>query len=111
MSLRLRLSRVLLLLAFLAGGGGIPVVDALLYHDANPADSPQGIHLEAPGTACHTDSCLVAFSTVSGADQLRLSPVLPHTDTADLCESPGPLAEPALAPLCGPGLPRSPPLS
>ncbi len=66
--------RALLLAAFVAGGGGIPGLDALLYHRAERASDPLGPHFEAAGASCHQDTCLAAFSSVRLADLPRQAP-------------------------------------
>jgi hypothetical protein len=111
MSLRVRLPRILLLLAFLAGGGGIPALDGLVYHRGNPAESPQGVHLEAPGVVCHTDTCLTALPILpgtEGAQPVAVRPAGPGTSEREPDED---RVSPTLAAARGSGLPRSPPLS
>ena len=98
-------------LAFLAGGGGIPAIDALVYHDMNPADSPQGVHLEPPGATCHTDACLTALTVIPGAEALQPMAVRPAAPGTSVREPDQGRAEPPLVHPSGPGLPRSPPLS
>ena len=108
---RVRLLRLFLLLAFLAGGGGIPAIDALVYHDMNPADSPQGVHLEPPGATCHTDACLTALTVIPGAEALQPMAVRPAAPGTSVREPDQGRAEPPLVHPSGPGLPRSPPPS
>jgi hypothetical protein len=111
MTVHSRVVRLLLLLAFVAGGGGIPALDAVLYHHANPADSPQGVHLEPPGSSCHTDTCLAVLAAISGVEDRRLPGVPlpdPHQPVPELGRDGIPSA--SVHPP-GPGLPRSPPAS
>lgn len=111
MSLRVRSLRILLLLAFLAGGGGIPALDGLVYHNGNPAESPQGVHLEAPGAVCHTDACLTALPVIPGTEGAQPAAVRlagPGTSEREPDED---RVSPPLANPRGPGLPRSPPVS
>jgi hypothetical protein len=112
MLLRLRqLTRLLVLLAFVGGGGGIPAIDAVLYHHANPADSPQGIHVEPLGASCHTDACLTGFSAIHGADRVHAIEgrlIAPVEVVSVLVDRSG---DPRASRLPGPGLPRSPPAS
>ncbi len=111
MSLRVRLLRILPLLAFLAGGGGIPVLDGLVYHNGNPAESPQGVHLEAPGAVCHTDACLTALPTLPGTEGTPPMAVRLGGPRPSEREPNEDRVSPTLAAPRGPGLPRSPPLS
>jgi hypothetical protein len=77
----------------------------------NPADSPQGIHLEAPGATCHTDACLTALSVLpgtAGPPPVAVRLAAPGTSARG---HPVDRVAPALVPPPGPGLPRSPPLS
>ena len=100
-----------MLLAFLAGGGGIPALEALIYHSVNPADSPQGVHLEAPGATCHTDACLTALSSLPGTAGLPPAAVRLAVPGTSERERPVDRVAPALVRPPVPGLPRSPPLS
>jgi hypothetical protein len=111
MAVRRRVTRLLLLLAFVAGGGGIPALDAVLYHHANPADSPQGVHLEPLGSSCHTDTCLATLVVISGEGDRQL-PGVPLPDPHRLVpERAMKGIPPASVHPPGPGLPRSPPAS
>lgn len=112
MILRLRqLARVLMLLAFVGGGGGIPAIDAVIYHHANPADSPQGVHVEPLGAACHTDTCLTGLSVLVGVD--LVPPALGRLIApVDLASALGANAtDGGDGHQSGPGLPRAPPES
>lgn len=62
----------LLLLALVAGGGGtLPTVDALLFHETLADSATLGSHFEA-GSDCHDDGCSVR----SVAHESRLTPRL-----------------------------------
>lgn len=61
-----------LLLALVAGGGGtLPTVDALIFHETLADSAALGSHFEA-GSDCHDDGCSVR----SVAHESRLTPLL-----------------------------------
>ena len=100
-----------MLLAFVGGGGGIPAIDALIYHHANPADSPQGVHVEPLGASCHTDTCLTGLSVLVGVE-LVPPPQGRLVAPVDLASGLGADVPDADAGhQTGPGLPRAPPAS
>jgi hypothetical protein len=68
---RRALSAVLMLLVS-GGGGGLPVLDAALFHGFGPGPDEPRPHYEAT-SGCHTDRCTVR----SLAYDLRCTPDLP----------------------------------
>src|SRR6185436_4961533 len=62
----------LFLLAIVAvGGGRLPTIDALVFHDSVEGSGSLGSHFEA-GSGCHEDGCSVR----SVAHESRLPPLL-----------------------------------
>ncbi|HSR15358.1 MAG TPA: hypothetical protein VLL51_06375 [Gemmatimonadales bacterium] len=102
--------RAFLLAAFLAGGAGIPGLDALLYHQTEQAGAPLGPHFEDAGAVCHQDTCLAAFSSARLADLPRqvTGPTVPVLLALAVQRSDSPSISSARPPQL---LPRSPPVA
>lgn len=97
-----------LILLFISGGGGLPLLDGLIFHSRARGTEVLRPHLEGT-SGCHADGCTVR----STAQQARFAPVLnpvakivsaPET-SAFVRNLPTPLAEP----LRGQALSRAPP--
>jgi hypothetical protein len=97
-----------LILCFTGGGGGLPLLDGVIFHSRDQGTEILRPHFEA-SSACHADGCTVR----SIAQQARYAPVwipvariLPLSEIADLTRYfPAFLAEP----LQGQPLSRAPP--
>jgi len=97
-----------LILCFTGGGGGLPVLDGVIFHGRDQGTEILRSHFEAT-SGCHADGCTVR----SVAQQARYAPVwipvariLPLFQFAELTR----YAPPALAePLRGQPLSRAPP--
>jgi len=76
-SLLRRLAATGLLLLMGAGGGGLPVLDATLFHSLSERSEPFRAHYEAT-SGCHADGCALR----STAQESRFAPVLPATGLA-----------------------------
>ena len=104
-----RLISACLILLFSSGGGRLPLVDGLVFHDRDRGAEVSGSHFEST-SACHADGCSIR----STAQPARFAPALlpdawrslsPETRFSDL-SFPAPLAES----LSGRPLSRAPPL-
>lgn len=64
-SVRPRLSALLMLLLFVGGGPGVAGVDTILFHLNHAKDIPRD-HVEGTGAGCHAETCLVTFAVGEG---------------------------------------------
>src|SRR5690349_6448056 len=74
-----RLPALMLLLALVAGGFGLPIADAILYHStptATPVQHTDDLAVGAPATAVHVQSCVLWLSALTGSGVVAKSPVL-----------------------------------
>ena len=103
-----RLTSAGLLLLLGAGGGGLPVLDATLFHSLGGRSEPVRAHFEAT-SGCHADGCALR----STAQESRVAPVLPATGLvvpAPETEATPPALQPgSLASQILPHLSRAPP--
>jgi hypothetical protein len=103
-----RLAAAGLLLLMGAGGGGLPVLDATLFHSLTGRSEPFRAHFEAT-SGCHADGCALR----STAQESRFAPLLPATGLAVRAperEASGPAYQPvSLASQPLPHLSRAPP--
>jgi hypothetical protein len=93
--------------AILGGGGGMPLLDVVLYHGLAPARSSQP-HFEPSGAHCHAELCRLDFkapySTQAESLDLRVQAMTtPFRELAFAPRAPRP-ADPELLPH-----PRAPP--
>ena|SRR5262245_37012741 len=103
-----RLLAIALILTISAGGSGLPVLDALIYHSRGATVPDLQAHYEANG-GCHADGCTIK----STAQHARFAPGIgaPSEFAPSIDEAPAPLALPVAlsnAPF-GQPLSRAPP--
>src|SRR5437867_1134930 len=107
-----RLLGLFLLALFLVGGPGVPGLDAVLYHRAGQsARQNRNRHVEAAGSNCHAERCLISLAAVSHGNAPLPGAAVVLARPADR-RMPLPVASPGLARDFPPlHLPRSPPRS
>lgn len=80
-----RLPALILLLALVAGGLGLPIADTLIYHTrpiATPATPTDDIAVCASASALHLQGCVLWLSGSSGSGVAAKSPAFAVTQVA-----------------------------
>lgn len=80
----------MLLLAFVAGGFGLPIADALIYHatpTATPAHHTDDLAVGAPAPSMHLQGCVLWLSGLTGSGVVGKSPSLVVADAAPVAHS------------------------
>jgi hypothetical protein len=90
-----RFSALVLLLALVAGGFGLPVADAVLYHSTpagTPAHHTDDVALSTPTSSMHLQGCVIWLSALTGsgigAQSPTLSVALVHTTSSHFTTPP-----------------------
>jgi hypothetical protein len=68
----LRIRAALLAILFLAGSFGVPVADALLFHQAGNDPFAGVVHIEGVDTAHHAERCLLSHATPAPRESLSV---------------------------------------
>ncbi len=74
-----RRSALVLLLALVAGGFGLPVADAVFYHStpvSTPAPATDDISIGTPASSMHFQGCVLWLSALAGSGLTGQAPAL-----------------------------------
>ncbi len=109
--LRLLLSRLLataLVLSIGAGGGGLPMVDALIFHSSGQGPELFRPHYEAT-SGCHADGCAIRSSAQQSRFVLGLAPAVVSSIPPAVSRAPSIPSDPPFARFVTHTLSRAPP--
>jgi hypothetical protein len=108
-SLLTRLFSATLILLISGGGGGLPVVDGLVFHSRDGAPETVRSHYEA-NAGCHADGCAIRSTASLPPLGPAFDPVARISSAAEQCLVPQVFTVLLSHPLSGQPLSRAPPL-